>query len=284
MDSIMNDLPCRERTFSIRFVRVFEEHYTHRIRWLRHFLERLGRDHTLAMWRDVFQDYDAKLLMRILDTGWEETLENQAEEMEERITEFVATQFPAPVEGVSGKEAREVIDCMPPFKQIRERFPTLDVRREITAYETLHLFSDGLALIVEEMIERYGKEGELIVYDAMLEYLSTRGTREIEVEEFMARRVAQYSDQPERVKAWLKTELVKGTDSEAITRVTECEFARYYRENHPRAGNLLHCSKDNATYRLSNKRIRLQRQTTLMEGGTECDFRVYALEQALVSE
>jgi hypothetical protein len=284
MDSIMNDLRCRERTFSIPFVRAFEEHYTHRIRWLRHFLERLGRDHTLAMWRDVFQDYDAKLLMRILDTGWEETLENQTEEMEERITEFVATQFPVPVEGVSGKEAQEVIDCMPPFKQIRERLPTLDVRREITAYEALHLFSDGLALIVEEMIERYGKEGELIVYDAMSEYLSARGIREVEVEEFMARRVTQYSDQSEGEKAWLKAELVKGTDSEVITRVTECEFARYYRENHPRVGYLLHCSMDNPRYRLFNKRIRLQRTTTLMEGGTECDFRVYALEEALVSE
>ena len=198
--------------------------------------------------------------------------------MEERITEFVATQFPVPVQGVSGKEAREIIDCMPPLKQIRERFPTLDVRREITAHETMHLGWDGLALIAEEMLRRYGKEGELIVYDARLEYLSTRGIREVEVKEFMARRVAQYSDQSAGAKAWGKWELVKGTDSEVITRVTECEFARYYRENHPRVGYLLHCSMDNPRYHLFNKQIRLQRTTTLMEGGTECDFRVYALE------
>jgi len=239
------------------------------------------------VWRDTFQDYDEELLMQILNTGWEETLENRAEEMEKRITELVTTLFPVPVEGVSGKEAREIIDCMPPFKQIRERFPRLDVKREITFYDAVHLVWDGLALIAEEMLERYGKAGELMVYDASLAELSAVGRRELDVDEFMARRVAQYSDEPQEANmfsAALKTELVKGTDNEVVTRVTECEYARYYRENHPQVGYLLHCSRDNAAYGLSNKRIRLQRETTLMEGGTECDFRVYALEEALVSE
>ncbi len=204
--------------------------------------------------------------------------------MEERITELVATLFPVPVQGISGKQAREIIDCMPPFEQIRERFPTLDVRREITAHEAMHLGWDGLALIAEEMLRRYGKEGEFIVYDVRLGYQSTRGIREVEVEEFMARRVAQYSDLSEAAKAWGKGELVEGTDSEVITRITECEFGRYYQVHHPRVGYLLACSMDNAKYYLANKRIRLQRTTTLMEGGTECDFRVYALEQALVGE
>jgi len=191
------------------------------------------------------------------------------------------------VEGVSEKEAQEIIDCTPPFKQIRERFPRLDMKREITFYEALHLSWDGLALIAEEMLERYGKAGELIVYDASLAELSAEGRRELEVEEFMASRAAQYSAEPEEANmfsAALKAELVKETDNEVVTRVTECEYARYYREKHPQVGCLLHCSKDNAAYRLSNKRIRLQRETTLMEGGTECDFRVYALEEALVSE
>ena len=150
---------------------------------------------------------------------------------------------------------------MPPFKQIRERFPTLDMKREITFYEVLHLFWDGAALIAEEILERYGKAGELIVYDATLAELSAVGRRELEVEEFMAGRAAHYSAEPQEANvssAALKAELVKGTDNEVVTRVTECEFARYYRENHPRAGYLLHCGKDNATYRLSNKRIRLQ--------------------------
>jgi len=287
MGSNMKHLPCRERTFPVQLVSTFEWSYTRKLRWLRYFLERLGRDHTLAVWRDALQDYDDELLMQILNRGWEETLESQAEEMEKRISEFVTTQFPVPVEGVSEKEAQEIIDCTPPFKQIRERFSTLDVKREITFYEALHLSWDGLALIAEEMLERYGKSGELIVYDASLAELSAVGRREMEVEEFMARRAAQYSAEPEEANmfsAALKVELVKGTDNEVVTRVTECEYARYFREKHPQVGCLLCCSKDNAAYRLSNKRIRLQRETTLMEGGTECDFRVYALEEALVSK
>ena len=287
MGSNMNNLPCRERTFSLQLVSSFEWIYIHKLRWLRYLLERLGRDHALAVWRDAIQDYDDELLMQILNTDWEETLENRDEEMEKRISEFVTTLFPVPVEGVSGKEAREIIDCMPPFKQIRERFPILDVKREITFYDALHLSWDGLALIVEEILERYGKSGELMVYDASLAELSAQGRRELEVEEFMARRVAQYNAEPQEAKrfsAALKVEVVKGTNNEVVSRVTECEFARYFRENHPQVGCLLCCSRDNAAYRLSNKRIRLQRETTLMEGGTECDFRVYALEEALISE
>jgi hypothetical protein len=287
MGSDTEYLPCRERTFLLQLVFSFEEIYIRRLRWLRYFLERLGRDNALTVWKDAFQDYDDELLMRILNTGWEETLENRVEEMEKRIAEFVAMQFPVPVEGVSGKEAREIIDCTPPFKQIRECFPTLEVKREIKFYEALHLGWDGLALIAEEMLERYGKEGELMVYDAKLAELCAVGRRKLEVEEFMTRRVAQYSAEPEEARmfsAALKAEVVKGTDNEVVTRITECEYARYYREHHPRVGYLMCCSGDNAAYHLSNKRIRLQRTTTLMEGGTECDFRVYALEEALVIE
>ena len=286
MGSSVNDLACRERTFSVKMVASFGWGYIRALRWLRHLLERLGRDNTLLVWRDALKDYDDVLLMQILNTGWEETSESQAEGTEKRITEFVATLFPVPVEGVTGQEAREIIDHMPPFKQIRELFPTLDVRCEMTFFEALHLFSDGLPLIAEALVERYGKAGELLVYDTSLAELSAEGRNELDVAEFMARRVTQYSADPEEspvLSAALKTEVIKGTDNEVITRVTECEYARYYRERHPQVGYLLCCSRDNAAYQLSNKRLRLQRETTLMEGGSECDFRVYALDEALVS-
>ena len=48
-------------------------------------------------------------------------------------------------------------------------------------------------------------------------------------------------------------------------------------ERHPRVGYMLACALDNAAYRSFNDQIRLQRTSTLMEGGSECDFRVYAL-------
>ena len=283
----MSDLLCRERTFRAQLVLGFQEVYIRYLRWLRFLLERLGREHALNVWRNALLDYDDEWLMQILNTGWGETSESRTEEVEKRISEIVAALFPVPVEGVSGKDAREIIDSSPPIKQMGERFPMLEVQREMTFYEALHVSWDGLALIAEEIVERYGKAGELIVYDGKLAELSAVGRPKMEVKEFMTRRAAQYSlgpDEPGTFAVALKAELVKATDNEVVTRITECEYARYYRENHPRVGVLLCCSGDNAAYCLSNKRIRLQRETTLMQGGTECDFRVYALDEALFSE
>ena len=79
--------------------------------------------------------------------------------------------------------------------------------------------------------------------------------------------------------AGLEVELIRGSDKEVVTRVTECEWAPYYLERHPRVGYLLACSHDNAAYSSISDRVRLQRTSTLMEGGQECDFRVYALEE-----
>ena len=78
--------------------------------------------------------------------------------------------------------------------------------------------------------------------------------------------------------AGLEVELVRGSEQEVVTRVKECEWARYYRERHPQVGFMLACSADNAAYESFNDRIRLQRTQTLMEGGAECDFRVYAFQ------
>jgi hypothetical protein len=168
------------------------------------------------------------------------------------------------------------------LRQIHARFSSLDLVRETSTYEWLHLFYHGLALLAEEAIARHGKEGELVCYDALLEGL--RGTdRFFEVETFMARRKDRFSTQPEEAdmfSAGLEVELVRANDSEVVTRVVECEWARYYRERHPAVGYLLACSLDNAAYRSFNERIRLQRTTNLMEGGDHCHFRVYALDGA----
>jgi hypothetical protein len=76
----------------------------------------------------------------------------------------------------------------------------------------------------------------------------------------------------------LEVEFIRGSETEVVTRVTECEWARYYRERYPQVGYMLACALDNAVYRSFKSRIRLQRDSTLMERGTECDFRVYAIE------
>src|SRR5690606_37543396 len=102
----------------------------------------------------------------------------------------------------------------------------------------------------------------------------------ISVEEFLSDRAARFTSSPSRpdmFTAGLEVELVRASDTEVVTRVTECEWARYFRERHPSVGYLLACSLDNAAYRSYNDRLRLQRTSTLMEGGAACDFRVYAV-------
>jgi hypothetical protein len=156
------------------------------------------------------------------------------------------------------------------------------MRRKSTTYEALHLGRDGLALLGETLIDRYGKQGEFLFYDALLEELALGRRRAVPVQEFMSTRRARFSSEPERADMFstgLEVELIRASDTEVVTRVTECEWARYYQERHPRVGYLLACCMDNAVYRSLNPRLRLQRTSTLMEGGPACDFRVYALEK-----
>jgi hypothetical protein len=280
----MSHVPCRERTFLLRLAEPFAVHYATYLHWLRHFLERLGRQPTLAVWEEAFGDYDELLLLRILSDGWERVEEQRSGEVEERIASTLAALFPVPVEGVSAEQAREIVEGSPPFRQIR-RLPSLDLECATTTYETLHLFRDGLALLAEAMIDRHGKAGELMVYDAMLEELARR-PRQMDVDDYMSRRYARFSTEPKEAdifSAGLEVEVVRGSETEVVTRVVECEWARYYRERHPRVGYLMACSVDAPACRSLNERIRLQRTCTLMEGGTECDFRVYAIEKASIA-
>lgn len=275
-------LACRERQFELELAASFDYHYWYYLLVLKHLLERLGREQTLAVWTDTFQAYDAALLEEILSSGWEWIEESSGDSFEESISESLAELFPSPVEGVSRAEARRLVDSAPPFRQIRQKLPTLNMRRKSTTYEALHLGRDGLALLAETLIDRYGKQGELLFYDAMLEELAQGQGRTVTVREFMSKRKARFSSEPEKddmFSAGLEVELIRASKTEVVTRVTECEWARYYQERHPRVGYLLACSLDNAVYRSLNPRLRLQRTWTLMEGGPACDFRVYTLEE-----
>lgn len=280
----MSYIPCRERTFPLWLSYDFEEHFSTYLYWLKHFLERLGLDQALALWQQTFTDYDEALLSQILSQEWQKDEEHRAEEVEEYISGQLAKMFPLPVGGVSSEEAREIIENTPPFLQILQRFPTLDVMREISTYEALHLFRDGLALLAETMINRFGKAGELMVYDAMLAELAGKQLQKVSVEEFMTGRLTRFSSEPEEADqftAGLEVEVVRGSETEVVTLVKECEWARYFQERHPGVGYLLACSLDNAAYESFNERIHLQRSYTLMEGGEICDFRVYATEASI---
>jgi hypothetical protein len=274
----MSYIPCRERTFTLSSVDDFGYHYWYYLLWLKTLLERLGREHTLALWGDTFRNYDEELLVQILSSGWEPV--DKAANVEQSLSEVLDELFPAPVEGVTQEEARALLENTPPFRQIRRHLPAPNRERQITTYEALHLFRDALAQLAEALIDRYGKQGELIAYDAMLEEWPRGPEPRVSAEEFLSRRAARFTTEPAEpniFSAGLEVELVRTSETEVVTRVVECEWARYYRERHPRVGYMLACSADNAAYRSFNDRLRLQRTSTLMEGGSECDFRVYAV-------
>ncbi|HOC42669.1 MAG TPA: L-2-amino-thiazoline-4-carboxylic acid hydrolase [Thermoanaerobaculales bacterium] len=69
--------------------------------------------------------------------------------------------------------------------------------------------------------------------------------------------------------------MVRASDSEVVLHIRACEWARYFRERHFSVGYLVACSTDDAELRAVTDNLRMQRTSTIMEGGTVCDFRVY---------
>lgn len=59
----MNHIPCQERKFLFELAPWYESQYETQLRWLKHFLERLGKECTTTVWQKAFSDYDDKLLM-----------------------------------------------------------------------------------------------------------------------------------------------------------------------------------------------------------------------------
>ena len=109
----MKYIPSHQRTFSLWLAYEFEYQYIYSLRWLRHFLERLGPIHTLSTWQEAFQGYDASSLESILSEGWQPASQPYAAKMEKRLAAFVESHYP--VAGVAAAEARDLIDRMPPL-------------------------------------------------------------------------------------------------------------------------------------------------------------------------
>lgn len=277
----MHELPCRESVFPLRISA--DTFYAPYLRWLRHLGERLGIPHTLSIWKNAFTEYDESLLTTILSSGWQKTSAHQtntAESMNKGIAEIFAG---ANLE-ISGAEIKQVIENTPPIPQIKLHFSNFTQEKEVTAFEALHIRFDGLAHLAETLIEKYGKQGEFIVYDRMVaERLTAAKSKTGSVAEFMENFTAE-SSKPSLFTAGLQTELVRKTDREAVLWVRQCAWARYFNERHPRVGYLMACSTDEVAYQAFNRSLRLQRTQTLMEGGEWCDFRVYTIDQDVYPE
>ena len=276
----MDDVPCSERVFPVRLASWFQSRYKSYLYWLGHLLERLGHDCTLSIWQNVYRDYDDELLLQILTTGWHDVAEDKVVDMEAAVAGLLSKHFSVTIEGVSREKARQLVEEMPPIKQISQVFPSPNVWKETTAYEALHLGFDGLAWLTESLIRFHGKQGELIAYDLLRE----GRIRAMEGETgTVAEFLSNFSSEPKEANiftAGLEIETVHVSEREIVQHIKECEWSRYFRERHPQVGYLVACSTDEVAYRSFNDKIRMQRTSTLMEGGQVCDFRIYAIDTA----
>lgn len=272
----MNDLPCSKRVFRFRLASWLPSCYTSYLCWLSHLLERLGRDCTLSAWQNVRQNYDDRLLLKILTGGWGDVGQEEIIDVEESISGLLPKFFPSVVGEVTQEDARQLVEMMPPIKHIRQTFSSLNKWKELTAYEALHLRSDVPALLAEALVRLYGKQGEYIVYDLLREErVRMSGERTGSIGEFMADFTSEPKE-PNLFTAGLEIEKIYASEREVAIHVKQCEWARYFRERHPQVGYLMACSTDETAYRAFNKNLRMQRTSTLMEGGKICDFKIYA--------
>lgn len=277
----MNDLSPSQKVFPFRLAPWLPTLYAAYLHRLHHLLERLGRDCALAVWQEVAQRPEDDLLREILGTGWQAISPEAVLDVEAAVTALLPRFFPTPIEGVTQAAARQLVEALPPICQIRQALPSLNIWRETTAYEALHLRSHGVALLTEALIWRHGKQGELIAYDMHREErIATGGGKTGSVAEFIADFVAEPRE-ANLFTAGLVKEVVRVSEREVELHVRECAWARYYRERHPEVGYLLACSTDEAGFTAFNDALRMQRTATLMEGGNVCDFRIYAAGAAL---
>ncbi len=238
----------------------------------KHLLERLGVEATTGLW-DALPSKPDGLMREILALETEpESDPTPAEDLDS----YVRKLFASPVRGIDAAQASEFLRSRPPFAFIDAAFPEVRGVFSLTTYQSLHLFRDGIARIAEETIARFGKAGELMIYDALLSDPDAFGS--MSAGEFMERRLARYQIPPETAdifSAGLDVELIRGNESEIVAHITRCDWACYFRERHPSVGYLLACSTDDPIYRQQCDGVRFQRRCTLMEDGPYCEFTFY---------
>ncbi|UCG60989.1 MAG: L-2-amino-thiazoline-4-carboxylic acid hydrolase [Candidatus Zixiibacteriota bacterium] len=273
----MDYIPCQERKFPLFLQPLVARISAGYSFWLKHLVERLGSENVRRLWTDAFAKYDLKFLDSIISSGWTEIKpEDSPEEME--TPDVFGTYVGKGKQGMSVSDARSIVENTPPLPQITSTFPDLNVQRDTATYEALHLYAHGLALISETLIDRFGKQGELIAYDTLYAVRSDLGKRTGGTVEDYFRQSDEDLDKPGIYSAGLEIEKVSSSNNESVMRIKECEWARYFKERHPGVGYLVACSTDEAYIRGFNKSLRMQRTSTLMEGGKFCDFHFYVTE------
>jgi hypothetical protein len=239
---------------------------------------RLGPKAVRGTWAAAFEAPDDGQLARILSDGWEPyTGDGTQGAIVEGLLE---SHFASPVEGVPKEKALKLVMMDPGIRLPTEAFPSLRVKREITTYDALHLRLDGTARLATALIDRLGKQGELVAYDIIHAARREQDNEPRAASEFIREWTDSVrSKKPNIFTCGLEASLVKETPTEAVVHVTACEWARYFREKHPTVGYLVACSTDDAALPAINESLRMQRTSTLMEGAALCDFRMYSVER-----
>ena len=117
---------------------------------------------------------------------WRKVDSDNVIKVEGQISRLFSEYFPVTQLGFSIEEARKIIEDTPPIPQIKARFSLNPVDMQISAYQYLYLRFDGLACLAETLIEMYAKQGELIIYDQILEsHLEACRDKRGSVEEFI---------------------------------------------------------------------------------------------------
>ncbi len=275
----MDKKSCSVKMFPFRMASWLPKCCASYLYWLRHLLHRLGHDCTLSIWQDVFQNYDNDLHIQILKKGWMDVGQDRVIDVDKSIADLFPRLFPDAIEGISTDMARQLVEQMPPINQAMQIFPSLNVWKQMTAYEALHLRFDGVAMLTEALIRFQGKQGELIAYDLLREERRAAGGGKTGS---MAEFIADFTAEPEEANlftAGLEIENLHASEREIVLQVKECEWARYFRDRHPQVGYLIACSTDEVAYRAFNANLRMQRTSTLMEGGALCDFRIHEITE-----
>ena len=276
-----NAPPCQQRSFRLTLAEDYLEQYRFRLRWLRCLVERLGADEARLIWQ-ASDDPSDERLARLLAEGWEHDESPPVEDVKGKLAAAAAEIFDQTLEGIDASEARALVEDASPMRDILDAFPDLDASREISTFDALHLFSHSIARMAETLIERHGKRGEMIAYDAMNHAQVSEQTERLPAATYLLEKGERFKrGYAERslFTAGLERDILTANDRELHWHVTSCEWARYFRANHPKVGSILSCTNDAVLYGSYNERIRLQLKSTLMEGDAYCDFRLYALPE-----
>jgi hypothetical protein len=265
----------KKNTFPLKLQPFWASTYQSRLYFLGSMLERLGKDTTLEIWQAAYKAPDDGLMDKILTGTW---LPYEAEKPGPAVDELLEAHFAEPVEGVSKDDARKLVEQDHFISLAKKKFGSLEVEKEINTYSSLHMRMDGAARLVEAMISKLGKQGELAAYD-IIRAARVAGAGEPREAADVIKEWAGFVNSKERnaFTAGLEEELVKATQTEVIFHVKACEWARYFTERHPAVSYLVSCSTDDAPLQIINDSLRMQRTSTIMEGGKLCDFRIYTV-------